>query len=57
MYEDIQMEPKLKPVVAEVLEVESWFISAPPMKASKKSMMKHPMKLAFKDLGGACCFY
>ena len=46
-----QLEPRWKIVqrslLAEVSAVDAWFISSPPMKAIKKPMMKHAMKVLF----------
>ena len=46
-----QLEPRWKIVqrslLAEVSAVYAWFISSPPMKAIKKPMMKHAMKVLF----------
>ena len=46
-----QLEPRWKIVqrslLAEFSAVDSWFISSPPMKAIKKPMMKHAMKVLF----------
>jgi hypothetical protein len=49
----IQLEPRWKFIrknqLAEVLAVDLWFISAPPMRASKEPIMKHAMKVLFRN--------
>jgi hypothetical protein len=42
-----QDEKDRRKLHAKVSAVDAWFISAPPMKASKKSMMKHAIKVLF----------